>query len=154
MKLNIIYLLFCFATVFCDTDIYILTKNEVLEKLQSSKNNLDSKLSGPGFKNESSVPLDNNNNYGDLFHSRRESGDILLIRETLLNELSSSEELYIYWYGKFPARLSHVRVLNFGRERGYTQQISTRNNEGYAETYITIPPYKSVRMFVEIYGFP
>lgn len=138
-------------------NLRILNKEELNKSLSSHQNVSDMQVTtNKEFPKDvyATIPSDNGGSYGDLLHARRENGDVLLIRETIINEFTSSQELDMYWYGNFPARLSHVSALNFGRERGFTLQIATRKNDGYVEVFIRIRPYKIIRMFIEVYGFP
>ncbi|KAJ8947565.1 hypothetical protein NQ314_008577 [Rhamnusium bicolor] len=70
------------------------------------------------------VPPDNGGNYGDLVHRYREDRDRLLLREVIINQVLSSDEQDIHWSVSISgAKISSVRVLNFGRERGYCLRI-------------------------------
>ncbi|KAF5271392.1 hypothetical protein FQA39_LY08190 [Lamprigera yunnana] len=98
------------------------------------------------------IPYDNGENFGDLVFSNRVKGDVLLIRDTILNELMSYDEIRVVWQGQFPAQITAVRALNFGRQRGQAAQIIVSHTNGQVQAFIRIPPQQSVRMFIEVYG--
>lgn len=93
-------------------------------------------------------------NDGDLMHLARADGDELLLRESVINEEVSAATRNLYWYGHFRVPLSHVRILNFGKFRAFTKLIASINDMGRTEAVIEVPANRSIRIFVEVYGYP
>lgn len=101
---------------------------------------------------EYGVPQDTGGNYGDLLHLRRQNGDELLTRETIVNEHVDSDYQELHYYAYFRAKITAVRVLNFGRQRAYTTEVASDGSEGHVDAYMVIAPRYSIRTFVEVYG--
>lgn len=100
-------------------------------------------------------PDDNSGSYGDLFHSTKRNGDELLHRETFVNYNASKFEEIVFWYGRFNTScVTHVRSLNFGRERAWTKSIDVSGHSNViVEINLLIPSNKTVRLFFEVYGY-
>ncbi|KAF2905372.1 hypothetical protein ILUMI_00805 [Ignelater luminosus] len=87
--------------------------------------------------NSSIIPPDDNNGFNDDFlHSQIYADDALLYREMFVNDNGSKSEEIYFWYGNFiMSCVTHVRSLNFGRERAWTKSIHVENNENDGTVY-------------------
>lgn len=150
----------CVVAAVIETNYEVFTKQELIDKFSLHDGNFQAhsaiNLGYPEDCNSSIIPPDNGSgSYGDLMYSRREYRDELLHRETFVNYNVSNHEDIVFWYGNFSTRcVTHVRSLNFGRERAWTKSIHVGNNNTYntVEINVLVPVNKTVRMFFEIYG--
>lgn len=70
----------------------------------------------------------------------------------MINEILTSEEQDIRWYVTISgARISSVRVLNFGRNRAYCLRIDVAS--GDVQVVLRILPLTDPRVMIEIYGY-
>lgn len=96
------------------------------------------------------VPQDNGGNYGDLIHLSRQTNDVLLAREVEINP-PFNQDTILELTANFGRSITSVYVLNFGNERGYTEEISTEGNSVYVR--IAIRARYEIRMLIDVYGF-
>ncbi|KAJ8961005.1 hypothetical protein NQ318_020309 [Aromia moschata] len=131
------------------SDVKILTPEESLKAISAAIQGESTKLAEETGR---SVPPDNGGNYGDLIHRYRENRDRLLLREVVVIRQLSSVEQDLQWTVSISgARVSSVRVLNFGRERAYGLRIDVAG--GDVQAIIRIPPLYDPRIMIEIYGY-
>lgn len=97
------------------------------------------------------IPDDNGGNYGDLLLSQRQFGDVLIFRETIINEVSGNFQDLQVKGSLRGVRITHLRALNFGRERAYVYRL-WYTDSGDVGAVMTIRPNFQVRVFIEIYG--
>lgn len=96
------------------------------------------------------IPEDDGGNYGDLLHLERKGGDSLILRETIINQISHGpQDLRISGY--LPPKITHIRALNFGRERAFVYMIANNEN-GYVQINMAIKAKLQVRVSIEVYG--
>lgn len=96
------------------------------------------------------IPGDQGGNYGDLVHLDRQKYDVLLNREVVINPPFTTDTV-LELEGRFGRSISSVWVLNFGRERGFTEEIATQGD--YVYIRIAIRAGYEIRMLIDVYGF-
>ncbi|KAF2905371.1 hypothetical protein ILUMI_00804 [Ignelater luminosus] len=103
-------------------------------------------------------PDDGSGSYGDLTYGEKHESDQLLRRETYVSyNTTNAADQIVFWYGNFNTScVTHVRSLNFGRERGWTKSIyvGNGNTSKTVEINFLIAANKIVRLLFEVYGFP
>lgn len=91
-------------------------------------------------------------NWGDLIYKWRENRDTLLLREVIVNrELASHDRDLVLYATIRGARISSVRVLNFGRSRANCYRIDVAG--GDVQVLIRTPALGDPRILIEVYGF-
>lgn len=116
------------------------------ETIQFNKNGL------PVTSEVSENPRATSDNYGDLIYRWRENKDTLLVREVVINRELTSEESDLIWYVTVQgARITSVRVLNFGRSRAACYRIDVAG--GDVQVVIRVPPLGDPRILIEVYGY-
>lgn len=89
-------------------------------------------------------------NYGDLVHLERQRYDVLLNREVVINPVFTGDTV-LELEARFGRSISSVWALNFGRERGFVEEITTQGN--YVYIRIAIRAGYEIRMLIDVYGF-
>lgn len=102
-------------------------------------------------------PDDGSSSFGDLIYSEPRNLDKVLLNEIFLNYNVSSDEHIVFWKKRFYKKcVSHVKVLNFGRERAFAKSISISHEKYDGDTVdiiVLIPANKEVRMIFEAFGY-
>lgn len=101
-------------------------------------------------KYEGYIPQDQGGNYGDVVHLSRQPQDVLLTREVEINPRFNSDTI-LELEGNFGSRITSVWALNFGRQRGFVEQVTTQGN--YVYIRIAIRAGYEIRLLVDVYGF-
>lgn len=96
------------------------------------------------------IPEDNGGNFGDLIHLRRQHYDVLLTRETVINS-AFNQDTILELEGLYGSSITSVWSLNFGRQRGFVEQVTTQGNRVYVR--IVIRARFEIRLLVDVYGF-
>ncbi|CAG9854826.1 unnamed protein product [Phyllotreta striolata] len=132
------------------TELKSISKNEFLGDRRSSNGSLFDTKFAEGKSGV--IPRDTGGNYGDLIYKFRSNSDTLLLREVVIaDELYSNEQDLRWTVSINGARITSVRVLNFGRERAFCLRIDVA--AGDAEVVLRIPSLVDPRVMIEIYGF-
>lgn len=135
----------------CLSGLRILTPQESSKIFSTGDKQFETKLQEQSAKS-GALPPDNGGNYGDLVYRGREEGDVLVFREVVINQELESQVKDLRLYASLAVRrITSVRVLNLGRERGYTLRIDVVGNE--FQTIVRIAPYFDPRLLIEVYGF-
>lgn len=98
------------------------------------------------------IPSDSGGNFGDLeFYSTTNNGELYL-RETIING-NTNQNVLIYYERTLPAgqTIRDLKLLNFGRQRGYVKQISLSASKRQVTAEILVAAGNEIRMFAEIY---
>lgn len=147
-------LLFAFLT--CCSALKVITETPRSQWQQKQTNasfegdGSNTTRNAQGEKYQGYIPQDQGGNYGDLVHLKREVYDVLLLREVVVNS-KYNQDTILELETKVGSRITSVYVLNFGRERGYVEEITTRGN--YVYVRVAIRAYYEIRMLVDVYGF-
>lgn len=73
-------------------------------------------------------------------------------RNTITNDLYD-EDVEIRYKRNFPGvEVASMKVLNFGRQRGFCHSATVRRERGIAEAEILVKAGRMVRILVEVYG--
>lgn len=99
---------------------------------------------------EAYIPQDYGGNYGDLTHLERQPYDVLLTREIEINPAFVGDTI-LELEANFGRSISAVWALNFGRQRGFVEEIRTQGN--YVYIRIGIRAGDEIRMLIDVYGF-
>lgn len=101
------------------------------------------------------IPKDSGGNFGDLVFNNTQNHGLLLGRDTIINDIYNQSIILVY-YREFPRiYIEDFRVLNFGRERGWTQFGGFSDSPpAKVQAHILIESGKRVRMFAETYAKP
>lgn len=92
-------------------------------------------------------------NYGDLEFIETDKKQNLIARDTIVNDYYDKDTV-IRYTRTFPGfYVSDLKVLNFGRLRGYCHSATILHGKGEVNTEIIVKSGAMVRMFVETYGY-
>lgn len=97
-----------------------------------------------------SIPQDTGGNFGDLEFSDTPKNGTLISRDTIINE-DTSQNLYVVYTRRYNTSVSDFKLLNFGRQRGWSWSIAMYPAAGYVQGEILIAAGNKVRMFAEAY---
>ncbi|KAF2894940.1 hypothetical protein ILUMI_11236 [Ignelater luminosus] len=151
----------CVLAAVIESNVQVFTKQQLIDKLPLHEGNFQAHAAiNTGYPedcNSSIIPPDDGSGaYGDLIYMQGNQLGSLLLSEILLNVNISSEEEIVFWKQMFYSKcVSHVRVLNFGRERAFTKYIYanyTKSEGTNVDINVIIPANKAVRMIIEVYG--
>lgn len=100
------------------------------------------------------VPKDNGkDNHGDLEFVGTLSNGTLIDRQTIVND-DYEDDVVIRYNRTLPGYyVTDMKVLNFGRQRGYCHSANIWHRAGKVDAEIIVLKGKAVRMFIEIYGW-
>lgn len=98
-----------------------------------------------------SIPEDDGSAlFGDLWFSRTNKDCELLIRDTIVNQITN-ENVHIYYNRSLPGYYVEDLILyNVGRQRGYCYQAAIIHELGYVEARLNVAANNTVRIFAEI----
>lgn len=92
-------------------------------------------------------------NYGDLEFIETDKKQNLITRDTIVNDYYN-EDTVIRYKRRFPGfYVSDIKVLNFGKFRGYCHSATIWHGKGEVTAEIIVKAGIMVRMFVETYGY-
>lgn len=92
-------------------------------------------------------------NYGDLEFINTDKTQELIVRDTIVNDFYD-EDVVIRYHRQFPRYyVSDMKVLNFGRQRGYCHSATIVHRQGKVSAEVIVKSGVMVRMFVESYGY-
>lgn len=92
-------------------------------------------------------------NYGDLEFIETDKKHSLIARDTIVNDYYD-EDVVIRYKRKFPGYYaSDLKVLNFGRLRGYCHSATIWHGKGEVNVEVIVKSGVMVRMFIETYGY-
>lgn len=145
-----------------DGDYQVFTKQQLIDRYPLYDPNFQAHAAiNSAYRedcNTSIIPPDDGSaSYGDLIYSKPRKLDTALHKEVFVNYDVSSEEYIVFWSRMFHREcVSHVRVLNFGRERAFAKSINVEYQGSQGEKVdiiLLIPANKEIRMIIEAYGY-
>ncbi|KAF2894942.1 hypothetical protein ILUMI_11238 [Ignelater luminosus] len=152
----------CVVAAVIGANYEIFTKQQLIGKFPFHDGNFQAHAAiNPGYPedcNSSIIPPDDGSgSYGDLtYYSKPHLNDKLLLREIFINRNVSSQEQVVFWNEFFiNTCVTHVKALNFGRDRAFTRSIyvnNTRHKGGNVDINVLILANNVVRMFFEVVG--
>lgn len=97
-----------------------------------------------------SIPEDTGGNFGDLEFYNKPKNATLIGRDTITND-DTSQDLVVLYERRYDSYIIDFKVLNFGRQRGWTCRITMYPPTGLVQAEIHIAAGNSARFFVETY---
>lgn len=132
--------------------VYYLSDVDFQElKATKYQGNLDGSRSIVEYPFNGQVPEDNGGNFGDIHFSTTLKNGTLIARDTIINE-DTSQNLFLYYERTFDAYIEDFKLLNFGRQRGWTQRATIHHNVGIVSGEILIAAGNKVRILAESYA--
>lgn len=92
-------------------------------------------------------------NYGDLEFIETDKKQNLIMRDTIVNDYYDEDTIIRYKHQLPGFYVADMKVLNFGRHRGYCHSATIWHGKGEVSAEIIVKAGVMVRMFVEIYGY-
>lgn len=96
---------------------------------------------------------DKRGNYGDLEFIGTYKNGSLVVRDTIMNDYYEEDVAIIYNRTLPGYYVTDMKILNFGRHRGYAHSANIWHRAGKVDAEVVVLAGKMVRIFVEIYGY-
>lgn len=121
-------------------------------KALRSRNKYDTIRSTTENPYNGTVPQDYGGNFGDLEFVTTFKNGTLIGRDTIINENSFQNLLVLYERRYNTSYVEDFKLLNFGRQRGWTWSATIHHNTGLVTADILIAAGNKVRILAETYA--
>lgn len=153
----------CVVAAITESKYEVFTKQQLIEKLLQPNSNyqgrgaINSKYRYREDCNSSMIPPDDGSpSYGDLIYTKAiNESDTEVYTGIFVNEVSNEEQI-VFWSTLVKHKcVSHVKALNFGRQRAFTKSLYVTNKRyegGLIHINLLIPADEHIRMIFEVTG--
>lgn len=153
-------LVFCFLVTAVVSGVLFESRYYTIDSLSSVKHKNNTLYWNSRSKStieklyEGDLPEDTGSeNYGDLEFIETDKRQNLITRDTIVNDYYDEDTVIRYKRRFLGYHVSDMKVLNFGRLRGYCHSATILHGKGEVSAEIIVKSGVMVRMFVETYGY-